>query len=137
MLAFECVVGAILGQSFDSAPRIAASLVLGPAVLAQSFVLTGPVIVGIGLFVVLGGVYGMAAAYALTRIRPVLSGSRLLIAGSLFGALVWVINCLTIGPLLFPQAVVLDFVWQGLVAHAGVFGPALAAQLAQVEPQQG
>jgi hypothetical protein len=131
LLVTECAASVALGGSIFAPPRLAASAILGPGALSPLYPIPGPVVLGIVLFWLLGGLYGGLLALALGR-----RGSRprtpvILATSAAYAAVIWIVNGLTIGPLLFFQVAILDLLWQGFVAHVLGFGLVLGFLLSR------
>lgn len=99
---FEMVVAAFMGNGFFAPLRMIAAIVLGPSVLMASSPLLVPVIVGAIVHMMLSAIYGMlfvVAAHYVTILRR--DAASLLIATSVFGLALWIVNFYVFSPLLF------------------------------------
>jgi hypothetical protein len=131
LLIAECAASLALDGSIFAPPRLAASAILGPGALSPLYPIPGPFILGIIVFLLLGGLYGGLLALALDR-RGSRPGTAIILATSAaYAAVIWIVNGLTVGPLLFFQVAVLDLLWQGFVAHVLCFGLVLGILLAR------
>src|SRR5258708_7764724 len=116
LLVAECGASVALGGLPFAPARLAASAVLGPGALSPLFPLPGPLALGICVFLILGGLFGGLLALLIRpggrRRRP----TKILAVSAAYGGLIWILGGLVVGPLLFPQATVLDLICQGFCA---------------------
>jgi hypothetical protein len=131
LLIAECAASLVLGGSFLAPPRLAASAILGPGALSPLFPIPGAFVLGTIVFLLLGGLYGGLLALALDRRNARPRTPVILAISAGYAAVIWIVNGLTVGPLLFFQVAVLDLLWQGFVAHTLGFGLVLGMLLAR------
>ena len=116
----------ILGRSFVGPLRLISTIVLGRQAVQPTYPLATAVIVGVIFHLILAALYGIAFVYLLSWTRqlkepPIL----LLIYGTFYGLLLWVLNFLVIAPAVFPQFTNANQFWNGFVAHTFFFGTVL------------
>src|SRR5262249_9619722 len=131
LLVVECTISLVLRGSIFAPPRLAASAILGPGALSPLFPVPGPFILGLIIFMLLGGLYGGLLGLALGRGRSRQGTPVILATSAAYAAVIWIVNGLIVGPLLFFQVAVLDLLWQGFVAHVVGFGLVLGMLLAR------
>lgn len=91
--------------------------------------------VGLIIHMILSAIYGVIFVYLLFYARHLTTSTGLLLVyGSLFGLVLWVINFLVIAPIAFPQFTQVDQFWNGFLAHTFFYGTVLGAYVAMVRP---
>lgn len=100
---FEMAVAAIMGNGFWTPLRMIAAIVLGQTVLMASSPQLVPVIVGAIVHMMLSAIYGMVfavVAHFVTILRRDIP--FLLVATTVFGLALWIVNFYAFSPALFP-----------------------------------
>lgn len=128
-ILFEMIMAAILGDGFFAPLRMIGAIVLGPDALLPTYSVTVAALVGIVVHLVLSGTFGLIFGLIASSIRFVrASGLSLVIAATVFGILLWLVNFYVIAPMAFP--------WFGManpyvqfVSHAFFFGTPLGLLL--------
>ncbi|MGH2457440.1 MAG: hypothetical protein ACRDIY_01070 [Chloroflexota bacterium] len=138
MLAAEMVASTVLGASALGPVRLFASIVLGPAALSRIYPLSTAVAVGVGVHLILSALFGVVALQGLGRMGWLdAEPARLLAGGAAYGALLWAIDFLIVGWLVFPRFSVVSPVWNGVVPHVVFYGLVLGGYLALTRPRSG
>ncbi|MDP9479105.1 MAG: hypothetical protein M3R38_26065 [Actinomycetota bacterium] len=133
-LAFEMLVAGIMGPSPFGPPRMIGATVLGQGALPMpqppNVGLATVVPVALVVHFVLSAIYG-AVFGAIASAIGVLCRSRglLVVAASVFGLVLWLVNFYVVAPVLFPWFLMANPVVQFL-AHTFFFGTALGLLLA-------
>jgi len=130
---FVMVMDAILGDAFLDWLRYSAAIALGSAVLRDSSPLT-VLVVGLIVHLSLAAVYGATFAVAARHIAFL--RRDLLIATTLFGLIIWVLNFYLFSPWLFPWFSDSPDLVQ-FVAHTVFFGMPLGVILLEFTPSGG
>jgi hypothetical protein len=133
-MVFEMVVAAIMGPSPFGPPRMIGAIALGqgalpmpqPPTIGLSTVLPVAMIIHFVLSAVYGVVFG-AIASGIGFLRS--SRAMLILAATLFGFALWIVNFYVIAPIAFPWFAMANPVVQFL-AHTFFFGTVLGLVLA-------
>lgn len=131
--AFEMLASAMLMGlgAFFMPLRMIAAIVMGEGVLDPTTSLMGPLVVGVLVHLALSAAFGVALAYlAPTVVRSGNGAAALVIAASVFGFLLWIVNFYIIAPIAgwywFPERTnaIVQF-----LAHTFAFGSVLGFYL--------
>lgn len=133
----QIVVSAASGEAPLLSFRAISSMVLGTQALVPGYPAATAVATGIALHLLFSVIYGVAFALFLSSIRQMgAPGSVLLVLGSIYAMILWVVNFLVFAPLLFPQlgptstsGVPASF-WVGFSTGHIFYGVALGAYVA-------
>ena len=127
---FEMLMAAILGQGFFMPLRMIGAIVLGQRALDPAYFLAVAGLVGLVVHMILSGLYGMVFG-AVAGSIPFVRASRfaVILAASIFGLLLWLVNFFLIAPLAFPWFGMANPLVQ-VVAHIFFYGTALGLLLA-------
>ncbi len=122
---FEMIMAAIMGDGFFMPLRMIGAIVLGEDALMPSYSLVGAAVVGLVVHMLLSAVYG-AMFGALVGLVPALAENRtmLIVAATLYGFALWLINFYVVAPMAFEWFGMADSVVQ-FVAHTFFFGTVL------------
>ncbi len=126
---FEMIMATILGDGFFAPLRMIGAIVLGPDALVPIYPVTVAALAGMVVHLVLSGIFGLIFGLIASSIRFVRASSQsLVIAATIFGILLWIVNFYLIAPLVFP--------WFGManpyvqfVSHAFFYGTPLGLLL--------
>jgi hypothetical protein len=130
---FVMVMNAILGDGFLDWLRYSAAIALGRSVLSDSAPLT-VLVIGLILHLSLAGLYGATFAVAARYISFL--RRDLLVATTLFGLGIWVLNFYVFSPWLFPWFDDSHYLVQ-FVAHTVFYGMPLGVILLEFTPSGG
>ncbi len=130
-MVFEMVVALVLQGAPFGPPRMISAIVLGQGALPMNPTvgLTTALPVAMIIHFVLSAIYGMVfgvIASAIGALRN--SRGALIVAASVFGLLLWLVNFYVIAPVLFPWFLMASLVVQS-IAHTFFFGTALGLML--------
>ena len=128
----QSMVSGIQGRPLLEPLQLTGSLITGSIALEPGWVSTA----AIGLFVhlVISAFYGILFLFLHWELkRHNETTERLFLDGALFGLLIWIVHFFWIAPRAYPQFLTLDLVWNGLVAHAFVFGGVLGLYVASLQ----
>jgi len=122
---FEMIMAAIMGDGFFMPLRMIGAIVLGEDALMSSYSLVGAAVVGLVVHMLLSAVYG-AMFGALVGLVPALAENRtmLIVAATLYGFALWLINFYVVAPMAFEWFGMADSTVQ-FAAHTFFFGTAL------------
>lgn len=122
-LAAAMLFNVMLGRSMMGPPRLVASIALGTEVLNPSYSLMRAFGVGGLLHFGLSVIYGIIFMGVVNIYRPFsLQRTEGVVAGVIYGTVLWIVNFFMIAPVLFPQFLTLNMFWHGFVTHALIFG---------------
>ena len=130
---FQMIIAAILVNNFWGPLRMIAGTVLGPQALTPEVSLWLAAVVGVLVHLIYSIVAGAIFALIIAAVRPLhTSAAIIVLAGGVFGLLMWLINFFVISPAVgwswFPQNT--DQFWQGFVAHTFLYGTILGWYMA-------
>ncbi len=134
----QAVIAVLLGLPVLSPVRLIGSVALGPAAMSPAYPMVLSWLGFLAVQLSLSAVFGIGLVIALSLVvrgRPGLP--LVLVSGMAYGGAIWFVTSLAIIPLVWPQFVVIDQVWQGLVPHALFYGLPLAVYLVLVRPSGG
>lgn len=135
-LSADMVMNSMLGTPFFRLLRLISSVVLDKRELDPSYSFTAVVTVGLIIHVALSGLYGLIFGFVASWSAGSLATSSLLVYGSLFGFLLWLVNFYLIAPVAFPQFTQINQFWNGFVAHTFFYGTVLGWYLSLVRPRR-
>lgn len=124
---FEMIVAALMGMGFFAPLRMISAIVLGEQALDPSYSLGAATIVGLIVHMILSAIYGLIYGLAVSAWSLLRQGAWLVLVGSLYGLLLWLVNFYVIAPIAFPWFGMADPVVQ-FIAHA-FFGTAVGLLL--------
>jgi hypothetical protein len=128
----QAAMSGLQGRPLIEPLRLTASLVLGGTALDPESL--SPPAVGLFVHLMISAFYGVVFLFLHWELkRHDETRERLILDGALFGFAIWVINFFVIAPRAYPQFLVLDPVWIGLVAHAFFFGAALGVYVGALQ----
>ena len=131
------LMNVILGEPFLGPLRLISSIVLGTEALQPSYPIVTAGLVGLIVHMILSMIYGLIFVYILKWIGQLhVSTGLLLLYGSLFGLLLWLVNFMVIAPAAFPQFTQVNQLWNGFVAHTFFYGTVLGAYVANTLSQE-
>ncbi len=127
---FEMFMAAIMGQGFFMPLRMIGAIALGQRALDPVYSLTVAGLVGVVVHLLLSGIYGVVFGVVASNIAS-LRASRLalILAASVYGLLLWIVNFSLIAPLAFPWFGMANPIVQ-FVAHTFFYGTGLGLLLA-------
>ncbi len=134
-MIFEMVVAWIMQGNPLGPPRMISAIALGQGALPMNptvglgIALPVAMVIHFVLSVIFGGIFGVIVAL----IRP-LGASRwaLIVAATVLGLLLWIVNFQVIGRLAFPWFLMVNQFLFGFLAHTFFYGTALGLLLAAV-----
>jgi len=130
--AAQAAISGLQGRPLVEPLRLTASLLLGSVALDPESL--SPPAVGLFIHLMISAFYGAVFLFLHWELkRHNETPERLILDGALFGFAVWVINFFLIAPRAYPQFLALDPVWNGLVAHAFLFGAPLGIYVAALQ----
>ncbi len=132
---FEMIAAWAMGDGFWMPMRMIGAIVLGEGALEPSYSLAGAVTVGALLHIALSALYG-AVFGALVALVPGLRPSLglLVVAGSVYGLALWLVNFYAIAPVAFEWFQDAN-VFVQFIAHTFVYGALLGLLLAARLPR--
>lgn len=129
----EMLMNFAMGRPFLGPLRLISTMVLGPQAIEPSYPWTTVLLRGGAVHLVLSAFFGVIFMYLLAAVRLLGSGTgRLVVYGTLYGFLLWVVNFVIIAPIFFPQFTPVDQFWNGFVAHTFFYGTILGGYVAAV-----
>jgi hypothetical protein len=133
-LLFNLIMSSILGLGFLGPLRQIAAIAMGAGVLPATSSLVGPVIVGLLVHVSLSGLYGATFAVAARYIA--ILRRDMMVATTVFGLGIWVVNYYVFTPWLFPWFDDSPDIVQ-FIAHTVFYGVPLGIILLEFTPSGG
>jgi len=134
-LLAEMVMAVALGGDILDPLRVIGSILLSTVAFVPDYPLAAIAVVAVIVHLVLSAVYGLIFTYVLAYADQLdASPGVLLLYGTIFGLLLWVVNLLIIAPFAFPQFGMINAFWQGFVAHTVFYGTALGGYVAATRP---
>ncbi len=119
----EMFINLFMGKDFFGPLRLIGSMALGTQALVPSYSLLIAGIVGLMVHMMMSAIFGLIFFTLLEVFRQRGKSSlSLLVYGSIFGLLLWVVNFLVIAPVLFPQFGMVSQLWHGFLAHTFLYG---------------
>lgn len=134
--AAEMLMNLALGESVFGPLRLIASVVLGREALRPDFPLMTAAFTGVVVHLLFSILFGIIFLYLLKALRvsrP--TTSRLLVYGSIYGFVLWLINFYVIAPMAFPQFLQANQFWNGFIAHTFFYGAFLGLYLQMTRPE--
>jgi uncharacterized membrane protein YagU involved in acid resistance len=132
----EMLINVILGEPFLGPLRLISSIALGTEALQPTYSIVTAGLVGLIVHMILSMIYGLIFVFILKWIGQLhVSTGLLLLYGSLFGLVLWLVNFMVIVPAAFPQFTQVNQLWNGFVAHTFFFGAVLGAYVANTLSQ--
>ena len=125
-----------LGQNFWDTIRLLGSIVLGHRAMDPAYPLAIAAGIGIALWVVLAALFGVAFIYLMSWFGQLnTSRNRLVIAGWIYGILLWLLNLHVVAPLAFPWfGLYINQFWNGFIAHSFFYGAILGFYVGSAWP---
>jgi uncharacterized membrane protein YagU involved in acid resistance len=132
----EMFINLFMGKDFFGPLRLIGSMVLGAQALMPSYSLLAAGIVGLMVHMMMSAIFGLIFFALLTVFkRRSASTPSLLVYGSIFGLLLWVVNFLILAPLFFPQFGMVSQLWNGFFAHTFLYGTMIGLFAALSKPK--
>jgi uncharacterized membrane protein YagU involved in acid resistance len=121
------IMNLAMNKPFVEPLRLISTIGLGSQAMEPGYSAVTSAMMGLFIHLSLSAIYGIIFIYLITYTGQLNAETeRLLIYGSVFGLLLWVINLLVIAPVAaFPQFTILNPFWQGFVAYTFFFGTLL------------
>lgn len=133
----EMFINLFMGKDFFGPLRLIGSMVLGTQALMPTYSLLVAGLVGVIVHMMMSMIFGLIFFALLTVFKQRSASSLgLLVYGSIFGLLLWVINFLIIAPILFPQFGMVSQLWNGFFAHTFLFGSMIGLFAAATKPKE-
>lgn len=127
----EMLISLAMGNPLLSPLRLISSIVLGEAALQPNYSIVMAILVGVTVLVITSVICGVIFVYALKTANQLsASDGKIILYGTIFGCLLWLINFMFISPTLFPQFQQTSPLWAGFIAHTFAFGTVLGAVVA-------
>ena len=98
MMIVEMIIAALMGMDAFMPPRMIAGIALGKSAMDPSTPLMTAALSGMLLHIVLSIVYGVIFALVVANIRAVQAPAAVIVAGAVYGLLLWLINFYIIAP---------------------------------------
>lgn len=139
-LGVAAIVSSVALSGSASVPfQFAVAFLVGPEAFASTFPLGAALLLGIAVHFTLSAVFGMVFVGLLALTYQLSARAWLLVLyGSVFAFAVWEVDFLAIVPTFFPYlAGQLDLatqLWNGIISHIFVYGPALGIYVALFRP---
>jgi uncharacterized membrane protein YagU involved in acid resistance len=119
----EMFINLFMGKDFFGPLRLIGSMVLGTQALMPTYSLLAAGFAGLMAHMMMSAIFGLFFFALLTLFKQRSASTLgLLIYGSIYGLLLWVVNFLIIAPILFPQFGMVSQLWNGFFAHTFLFG---------------
>lgn len=133
----EMFINLFMGKDFFGPLRLIGSMVLGTQALTPTYSLVVAGLVGLMVHMMMSMIFGLIFFALLTVFKQRSASSLgLLVYGSIFGLLLWVINFLIIAPIFFPQFGMVSQLWNGFFAHTFLFGSMIGLFAAITRPKE-
>lgn len=130
-LLAEMVMAVALGGDFLDPIRVIGSILLSTVAFVPAYPLATIAVVAVVVHLILSAIYGLVFTYLLAYADQLgASPWLLLLYGTVFGLVLWVVNFLIIAPFAFPQFGMINPFWQGFVAHTFFYGTVLGGYVA-------
>jgi hypothetical protein len=132
----EMFINLFRGDDFFGPLRLIGSMVLGTQALMPTYSLLVAGFVGLMVHMMMSAIFGVVffALLAVFKQRGA-SSQSLLVYGSVYGLLLWVVNFLIVAPVLFPQFEMVSQLWHGFFAHTFLFGSVIGLFAALSKPE--
>lgn len=132
----EMFINLFMGKEFFGPLRLIGSMVLGTQALMPTYSLLIAGIVGLIVHMMMSAIFGLIFFVLLTIFKQrSASILGLMISGSIYGLVLWVVNFLIIAPMLFPQFGMASQFWNGFIAHTFLFGGIIGLFAAVAKPK--
>lgn len=127
LILVQMVMNLAMNKPFFEPLRLVSTIGLGSQAIAPDYSLVISTMAGLIIHLALSAIYGIIFVYLLAYAGQLsTSTERLLVYGSIFGFLLWVINLLIVAPVAaLPQFTALNQFWQGFIAYTFFFGTLL------------
>lgn len=127
----EMIISVATGGPFFGPLRLISSIALGVEAVDPSYPFLTAGLVGLIVHVLLSALYGVIFVSLLAANKQLQASTGLLLLyGSVFGLLLWVVNFLVIAPAAFPQFTEVNQFLNGFLAHTFFYGTVLGAYVA-------
>ncbi len=133
----EMFINLFMGKDFFGPLRLIGSMVLGTQALMPSYSLLVAGFTGLMVHMMMSAIFGLVFFALLELLKQrAASTISLLVFGSLYGLLLWVVNFLVVAPRLFPQFAMVSQLWNGFFSHTFLFG-SMIGLFAMISRPQG
>ncbi|MBI3979637.1 MAG: hypothetical protein HY331_15765 [Chloroflexi bacterium] len=130
---FEMVAMALMGAPVQAPLRMIGAIPLGADSLSPAYPAETAIVVGAVTHLILSAIFGVVFALIVAALPQLAaSAATLVVAASIYGFLLWIVNFQIIGRLLFPWFLMADQLIAGFIAHTFFYGSVLGAYLASV-----